>query len=80
MNEYFVNNALWALFYDDKLNITTDIPIDTSTIDFALGGALHQHGFANNKPCRVNLKASPDGEPPIVRFRNSYTKALTFEA
>lgn len=51
INEYFLNNAIWAAFYADMLNFTAPIPTDivtTTTINAALFGELKEHGFADD--------------------------------
>jgi len=56
-NEYFVNNAFWAIFYADMLNFTAPIPdtgtisLTTTDINFGLFGALKKHGFDDGMPC-----------------------------
>ena len=84
-NEFFVNNALWALFYGKGdifafTNITLPSAVDTTAINFGLGGDLHGHGFEDDLPCKLAVYADPDGTPPIVRFRNDNVEPISFEA
>jgi hypothetical protein len=67
INEYFLNNAFWAAFYANQLNFTAPIPtkyITTTTLK--LGLPLSSHGFHDNQPCQLVLKADPNGTPPTI--------------
>lgn len=82
VNEYFVNNALWAVFYaGDVLNISRlDFPLTTTVINIGLLGDLAKHGFENDCKCTLAVYADPNGTPPIIKFRNSPTIPFEIEA
>lgn len=83
-NEYFVNNAIYALFYNstDPLSFVSGLPsiLDTTTINLGLGGDLHEHGFEDGSPCSFTIYANPHDAPPIIRFRNENVNPLSIES
>jgi hypothetical protein len=54
--------------------------LDTTTVNLALLGDLHNHGFEDGKKCELAIYLNPQERPPLVRFRNDPVKPLELEA